>query len=138
LRLGLYSVSSSDKEKRRKTDKVDALKLARNYASGELKGVHVPAEELQRDRNLVRFRKKLVGDLTRSRNRIKSLLKYQGIDIPGQFDKAHWSRNFKYVQRFPYGAIKRMISNLPFRNGHRVRTIFCNDQISLHGNKING
>ena len=87
-------VSSSDKEKRRKTDKVDALKLARHYGSGDLKGVYVPAEDLQRDRNLVRFRKKLVGDLTRSRNRIKSLLKYQGVDIPGQFDKAHWSRNF--------------------------------------------
>lgn len=87
-------VSSSDKEKRRKTDKVDALKLARHYASGNLKGIHVPAEDIQKDRNLVRFRQKLVGDLTRSRNRIKSLLKYQGIAIPDQFGKAHWSRNF--------------------------------------------
>ncbi len=87
-------VSGSDKEKRRKTDKVDAFKLARNYASGDLKGIYVPAEDIQKDRNLVRFRKKLVGDLNRSRNRIKSLLKYQGIDIPDQFGKAHWSRNF--------------------------------------------
>ena len=87
-------VSSSDKEKRRKTDKVDALKLARHYASGDLKAIHVPAEDIQKDRNLVRFRKRLVGDLNRSRNRIKSLLKYQGIDIPDQFCKAHWSRNF--------------------------------------------
>lgn len=87
-------VSSSDKEKRRKTDKVDALKLARNYASGDLKGIYVPPEDIQKDRNLVRFRKSLVCDLTRSRNRIKSLLKYQGITIPDQFGKAHWSRNF--------------------------------------------
>jgi transposase len=87
-------VSSSDKEKRRKTDKVDALKLARHYASGDLKGIYVPCEEIQKDRNLVRFRHRLVGDLTRSRNRIKSLLKYQGINIPDQFSKAHWSRNF--------------------------------------------
>jgi transposase len=87
-------VSSSDKEKRRKTDKVDALKLARHYASGDLKGIYVPAEDIQKDRNLVRFRKKLVEDLTRSRNRIKSLLKYQGIAIPDHFGKAHWSRNF--------------------------------------------
>jgi len=36
----------------------------------------------------------LVGDLNRSRNRIKSLLKYQGIDIPDRYCKAHWSRNF--------------------------------------------
>ena len=33
-------VSSSDKEKRRKTDKVDALKLARNLESNELKAIH--------------------------------------------------------------------------------------------------
>ena len=35
-------VSSSDKEKKRKTDKVDALKLARNLAADHLTGIHVP------------------------------------------------------------------------------------------------
>src|SRR5689334_16297315 len=64
-------VSSSDKEKRRKTDKVDALKLARNLASGDLTGIHVPDEDIQKERNLIRFRKKLVGDLNRSKNRLK-------------------------------------------------------------------
>src|SRR6266496_993140 len=56
-------VSSSDKEKKRKTDNVDA--------------------------------KKLVGDLNRSKNRLKSLLKYQGINIPEQLGKKNnWSYNF--------------------------------------------
>ena len=87
-------VSTSDKEKRRKTDKVDALKLARDHASNHLKGIHVPAEDIQKDRNLIRFRKKVVGDLSRSKNRLKSLLKYQGIDIPEQFGKACWSYKF--------------------------------------------
>ena len=88
-------VSSSDKERKRKTDKVDALKLARNLASGDLTAIYVPEEELQKQRNLVRFRKKLVGDLNRSKNRLKSLLKYQGINIPEQFGKKNnWSRNF--------------------------------------------
>jgi transposase len=88
-------VSSSDKEKRRKTDKVDALKLARNLASGDLTAIHVPNEDLQKERNLIRFRKKLVGDLNRSKNRLKSLLKYQGIKIPEQLGKKNnWSRNF--------------------------------------------
>ena len=41
-------VSTSDKEKKRKTDKVDALKLARNLAAGELKGIHVPDENSKR------------------------------------------------------------------------------------------
>ncbi len=31
------NISPNDKERKRKTDKVDALKLARNHAAGELK-----------------------------------------------------------------------------------------------------
>jgi transposase len=88
-------VLSSDKERKRKTDKVDALKLARNHAAHQLRAIHVPQEDLQKQRNLIRFRKKLVGDLNRSKNRLKSLLKYQGIDIPEQLGKKNnWSRNF--------------------------------------------
>jgi transposase len=88
-------VSSNDKEKKRKTDKVDAHKLARNLASGDLTAIYVPDEDLQKERNLIRFRKKLVGDLNRSKNRLKSLLKYQGINIPQQLGKKNnWSYNF--------------------------------------------
>ncbi len=87
-------VPGSDKEKKNKTDKVDAVRLARHHAAGLLKAIHVPDEELQKERNLMRFRKKLVGDLTRSKNRLKSLLKFQGIDIPENMDNSHWSQNF--------------------------------------------
>jgi len=87
-------VSTNDKERRRKTDKVDALKLARKHASHELKAIYVPHEDTQKERNLVRYRKRVVGDLNRSKNRLKSLLKYQGIDIPVKFGKACWSNKF--------------------------------------------
>lgn len=87
-------VATTDKEKRRKTDKVDALKLAHDLESDLLKAIYVPDEELQKDRNLMRFRKKLKGDLNRSKNRLKSLLKYQGIKTPEQFGKHCWSNKF--------------------------------------------
>jgi transposase len=87
-------VPGSNKEKVNKTDKVDALRLARHHAAGLLTGIHVPEEGLQKERNLIRFRKRLTGDLNRSRNRLKSLLKYQGINIPEKLDKSKWSRNF--------------------------------------------
>lgn len=87
-------VATNDKERRRKTDPVDALKLARKHASGDLKGIHIPTEDDQKQRNLIRHRKRLVGDLNRSKNRLKSLLKYQGIDIPEKFGKANWSNQF--------------------------------------------
>jgi transposase len=93
-------VATNDKERRRKTDKVDALKLARNHASGDLKAIYVPSEVEQKERNLIRYRKRIVGDLNRSKNRIKSFLKYQGIDIPEKFGKACWSKVFlEWVQQ---------------------------------------
>jgi transposase len=87
-------VSTNDKERRRKTDRVDALKLARKHASHDLKAIHVPNEDDQKQRNLIRYRKKIVGDLSRSKNRLKSLLKYQGIEIPEKFGKTNWSNQF--------------------------------------------
>jgi transposase len=93
-------VSTNDKERKRKTDKVDALKLARKHASGDLKGIHIPTEQDQKERNLIRYRKRIVGDLNRSKNRVKSLLKFQGIDIPEKFGKANWSNQFlNWVQQ---------------------------------------
>jgi transposase len=87
-------VSTSDKERRRKTDRVDALKLAHNYAAGILKGIHVPQETIEKQRNLIRYRKRLIFDINRSKNRLKSLLKYQGIVIPDRWATNNWSRNF--------------------------------------------
>jgi len=87
-------VATNDKERRRKTDVVDAQKLARALGAGELKGIHVPDETLQKERNLIRYRSKVVGAISRSKNQLKSLLKYQGIDIPAVFRGNNWSRNF--------------------------------------------
>lgn len=87
-------VSTTDKERRRKTDKVDALKLARYLAGGELRTIHVPDEVVQKERNIIRYRTRLVTDINRAKNRLKSLLKYQGITVPDKFQKNNWSRNF--------------------------------------------
>jgi transposase len=93
-------VSTSDKERKRKTDKVDALKLARSLESGDLKGIYVPDETIQKERALIRYRKRLVNDINRSKNRLKSLLKFHGIEIPEQYLKNNWSRNFmKWVEQ---------------------------------------
>lgn len=92
-------VSTSDKERRRKTDKVDAQKLARSLSAGELKAIHIPDETLQKERNLIRYRSKVVRDINRSKNRLKGLLKYQGIEIPAAYVSNHWSQNFmKWVE----------------------------------------
>lgn len=87
-------IPGTDKERRSKTDQVDARKLAMHLAAGLLRGVYVPTEKLQKQRSLIRFRKKLWSDLIRAKNRLKSELKFHGIVIPKPFDNANWSHNF--------------------------------------------
>ena len=83
-----------DKERRSKTDPIDARKMARHHAAGILEGVHVPTEKSQKQRSIIRFRKKLWSDLVRAKNRLKSELKFQGIEVPHKYDNPHWSHNF--------------------------------------------
>jgi transposase len=92
--LLIPQIPGTDKEKRSKTDPIDARKLARHHAAALLQAVHVPSEKLQKQRTIIRFRKKLWGDLGRIKNRLKSELMYQGIILPQQFDNPHWSHNF--------------------------------------------
>lgn len=93
-------IPDTDKERRSKTDGVDARKLAMHLAAGLLHPIHVPTEKLQKQRSLIRFRKKLWGDLCRAKNRLKSELRFQGMAIPRQFDNPHWSRNFlKWIEQ---------------------------------------
>jgi transposase len=87
-------VATNDKERKRKTDKVDALKLAQSLASGYLKAIHVPDEISQKQRSLMRYRSQLASDLTRTKNRLKGALKFNDIAIPEQYDNGHWSKNF--------------------------------------------
>jgi transposase len=87
-------IPDTNREQRSKTDPVDARKLARHLSAGLLHPIHVPSEKLQKQRSIIRFRKKLWGDLVRCKNRLKSELLFQGIAIPVQYDNPHWSHNF--------------------------------------------
>ena len=87
-------IPSTNKESRSKSDPVDARKLAMHLAAGLLHPIHVPTEKLQKQRSLIRLRKKLWCDLVRCKNRLKGELLFQGIILPPQYDNAHWSHNF--------------------------------------------
>jgi transposase len=90
-------VPTSQKEKLQKTDKADSRKLARSLRSQEFRAIHIPDQKLEADRALVRQRFRVMKDLSRTKNRIKSLLFQFGIDIPDRFTSAqsrHWSKVF--------------------------------------------
>lgn len=100
-RLGVESmvinpadVPTTDKERRTKTDRVDANKLARALANGELTPIYVPERAFQEDRTLIRMRMAFVRKQTRTKNQIKSLLQFYGYRVPPDIPEHHWSRAY--------------------------------------------
>lgn len=88
-------VPTSQKEKLQKTDKADSRKLAKILRSSGFEAIHVPEPKLEADRALVRQRFRMVKDIARTKNRVKSLLFQFGIQIPECFTSPqtrHWSK----------------------------------------------
>ena len=67
------------KSVKRKTDKDDALKLARLAMMRQLKPVHVPTHQGREHRTLVKYRKTLDQRINRIKNSIRSLFANRGI-----------------------------------------------------------
>ncbi len=70
------------KHLKRKTDRDDALKLARLAAVGAVEGVPVPPRALRQWKSLIGLRKRLVSERVRGQNRIRGLLVSQGLPAP--------------------------------------------------------
>jgi transposase len=64
---------------KRKTDKDDALKLAKMTLLGELPTVHMPTPQRRQKRRLIQHRRGLVARRTQSKNAIRSIFNQQGL-----------------------------------------------------------
>jgi len=87
-------VPTSDKENKRKTDKVDSRKIAKGLKNGELNAIYIPDERQEADRLLLRTRANIVHDVTMVKNRIKAFLKINGITLPDSHKNSNWTRSF--------------------------------------------
>ena len=77
------------KNVKRKTDADDANKLVRLAALGQINPVHIPAPEVRQRRHLLEFRRSLVAEQTRCKNRIRATLVLQGLKLPA--GKSGWN-----------------------------------------------
>jgi transposase len=87
-------VPTKDKERTKKTDRVDCRKLARSLRSGEIEGIYVSSRPKVEDRSLIRTRQSMVKKQTRCKNQIKSILHFYGIQIPEELANGSWSKRF--------------------------------------------
>jgi transposase len=78
------------KNVKKKTDREDALKLAKLSAMGQLPTVHMPQKAVREKRALLKHRQRLVKYRTSLKNAIRALVAREG--IPMTRGKASWSR----------------------------------------------
>lgn len=64
---------------KRKNDRADALKLAQLSAMNQLQLVHVPERERRQWRALIKYRHRLIGQRTQSKNHIRDLVNREGL-----------------------------------------------------------
>src|SRR5258708_9272426 len=95
-----------------KTDRRDALKLARNYRAGELTAVWVPDAEHEALRDLVRAREAAKKDQLRARHRLSKFLLRHGRRPP--MGATPWTVKYlEMVKRDVHFAVKAQEARLP-------------------------
>ena len=91
------------KQQFQKTDRIDCRILCKTLQQQQLKAIHIPTEEQDQLRSLVRHRNSVVKQIRQVKLHIKSMLLYQGIDIPEEFDNANWSKAFlQWLNEIPW------------------------------------
>jgi transposase len=128
-------VPTSHKEKIQKLDPVDSRKLARSLRSKEFKPIHIPDTWIEADRALIRQRFRMMKDLTRTKNRIRSILFQFGIQIPERFTASQtrsWSRNYmKWMEELSvdHESLRQTITNyLHIGQAQREELLLINKQ----------
>ena len=101
-----------------KTNRRDAVKLARLYRAGELTDIWTPDEAHEALRDLVRAREAAVKDRTRKRQEIRSFLLRHGKIYPGK--KAWGTKYFKWLGPSPCSASARGAKARTPRPLHRM------------------
>jgi transposase len=107
-----------------KTDRRDAMKLARLYRARELTPVWVPTPEHEALRDLVRAREAAKKDERRARNRLQKFLLRHGRRRPGkmrEWSQAH--REWVLSLTFEYGAQNATLADLEGQIDHSARRI---------------
>ena len=129
-------VPTSHKEKIQKLDPVDSRKLARTLRSKEFNSIHIPDQWLEADRALIRQRFRMMKDLTRTKNRIRSILFQFGIKIPDRFTAGQtrsWSRNYmKWLEELSvnHESLRQTITNyLHIGEAQRKELLLINRQV---------
>lgn len=135
LVVNAADVATNDKEKRQKSDKIDARKLCEHLQSRKVKAIYVPSPEWEHARSLVRTRAKIVRNQTRCKNRIWQLLYFSGLALPKEYEAGqYWSRRFiKELQSIDCGSNElKTALNLYIKDFLQTRSLLLEATRAIH------
>jgi transposase len=89
-------VPTTHKESEFKDDYRDSRKIAKSLRSGTLEPIYIPSDANLGARSVVRLYDDTVKHRTRSKNKIKAILNFYGVEYPQEFKTVnkHWSSSF--------------------------------------------
>ena len=88
-------VPRMDKQNYQKTDKIDSRNLCKQLQKNNLKSIHIPTEDQEQFRSLLRQRTNIAKELRKVKSQIKSMLLFHGVKLPEEYDNVNWTVAFK-------------------------------------------
>jgi transposase len=125
-----------------KTNRLDSRVLSENLRGGQLKGIDVPTERYRNLRHLTQLRDVAVSDVVAMKQRIKSLLLFEGLEFPLAPPGSQWSFIVrKQLRELPCSAtvgfkLNQLLDSLEFHEKQAVKTTgeirrFCHNDPEL-------
>jgi transposase len=125
--LHAADIPTTHKGQVNKRDSVDSFKIAQALSHNTGNPIYVPDPETESFRGLLRYRERLLRDIRTCKNRIRSLLLYQGYEVPERFGM-QWSNNFiQWLKTFeieqPYvrTTLNHMINEMELLRGSLLK-----------------
>jgi transposase len=127
-----------------KTNRLDSKALSESLRGGQLKSIHVPSAVYRELRHFTQLRDVLVSELVGMKQRIKSLLLFEGIEFPPAPPGSQWSSRVKNkLRKLPCSGTVRfkldqLLDNLEFNEKQILKTIreirrYCQNDPELSG-----
>ena len=125
-----------------KTNRLDSRALSENLRGGQLKSIHVPSPLYRELRHLTQLRDTMVSEMVGMKQRIKSLLLFEGIAFPPAPRGRQWSFIVKQQLRKLEGSktvrfkLDQLLDTLEFSEKQVLKVTreircFCHDDAEL-------
>jgi transposase len=127
-----------------KTDRLDSRKLARLLAKGMLKRVWAPSPQGREHRRVIRRRRQLIRDRARTQDRVKSELRFYGVEPPepaGPWTKTYVEnlRRVRLPSRWMQESFQRLLEQYDFLSeqiGRQARLLRELAQAGLYRERV--